>query len=879
MADLPISGLPAITVVSSSYLLAAVSESVTAQMTVKQVGDAYSSSLSGSFVPYTGATANVNLGAFDITSGDVFTSTITTTGTQPVLINGSGTENGGIAFKHATTQNIKGLNYTNINASGTTALLVNHGTGTFTNKSYLIQASGLTDDVARTYTLPDASGTIALLSDITSSGTTFPYTGSAIISGSLGVTGSVGLSYLTEGAAVWSAGGAMITARAFLAGAGTNTAALAFGGSLGCTEAYNGTSWSADGAMITGRALLAGAGTNTAALAFGGGITPTVLACTETYNGSTWSAGSALITARRALAGAGTNTAALAFGGDTSVTFTPANSTATEAFNGTSWSVGGAMITGRGSLAGAGTNTAALAFGGGTNPGILACTEAYNGTSWTAGGALITARTNLAGAGTYTAALAFGGNTPTVLACAEAYNGSTWSEGGAMITGRRSLGGAGASNTAALAFGGYAPPTVLACTETFSPLIVNCTSFNYSNTTGQISATGSLFGSASYAVSASYAPTVATFPYTGSAQITGSLGVTGSLNVSGSVSSSQDINVNGITIGKGAGAIASNTAIGNLALNSNTTGTGNIAIGSSALELNATGFANTAAGLYSLQNNTSGSFNTAYGGNSLQSNTTGSNNTAVGYGSLIGNTTGVYNTVIGRSSGAAITTGNYNTIIGKYAGTATMDNNIILADGQGNIGYKYSGSRAEITGSISQTSVTSSLIKADANGTLVAAVGGIDYTPTAYLSAYHTASLTVPVANTECTTSFSTTDFSGGGITISGSYNDKIKVTNAGVYNIQFSAQIDKTNSSNANAYFWLNQNGTSIPWTNTSVAVFGGSNEALVAAWNFYVSASANDYFQLMFGASETNVIIEANTPTVGPQIPSLILTVNRIA
>ena len=53
MADLPISGLPAITVVSDSYLLAAVSESVTAQMTVKQVGDAYSSSLS--LFPYTGS--------------------------------------------------------------------------------------------------------------------------------------------------------------------------------------------------------------------------------------------------------------------------------------------------------------------------------------------------------------------------------------------------------------------------------------------------------------------------------------------------------------------------------------------------------------------------------------------------------------------------------------------------------------------------------------------------------------------------------------------------------------------------------------------------------------------------------------------------------
>ena len=110
----------------------------------------------------------------------------------------------------------------------------------------------------------------------------------------------------------------MITNRFCLAGAGaSNTAALAFGGLFGgvscaCTETYNGTSWSAGGALSTARYALAGAGTNTAALAFGGS---TALACTETYNGTTWSAGGALIAGKRQLAGAGTNTAALAFGG------------------------------------------------------------------------------------------------------------------------------------------------------------------------------------------------------------------------------------------------------------------------------------------------------------------------------------------------------------------------------------------------------------------------------------------------------------------------------------------------------------------------------------------------------------------------------------
>jgi hypothetical protein len=67
----------------------------------------------------------------------------------------------------------------------------------------------------------------------------------------------------------------MVTARSFLSGAGTNTAALGFGGyvlfGVACTESYNGTSWTSVGSMNMGRSSLSGDGaSNTAALAFGG---------------------------------------------------------------------------------------------------------------------------------------------------------------------------------------------------------------------------------------------------------------------------------------------------------------------------------------------------------------------------------------------------------------------------------------------------------------------------------------------------------------------------------------------------------------------------------------------------------------------------------
>jgi hypothetical protein len=67
--------------------------------------------------------------------------------------------------------------------------------------------------------------------------------------------------------------------------------------------------WSSGGNMGTTRGSLGGAGTQTAALGFGGFISPGYSASTEEYNGSTWTGGGNLGTARREIAGCGTQTA------------------------------------------------------------------------------------------------------------------------------------------------------------------------------------------------------------------------------------------------------------------------------------------------------------------------------------------------------------------------------------------------------------------------------------------------------------------------------------------------------------------------------------------------------------------------------------------
>ena len=97
-------------------------------------------------------------------------------------------------------------------------------------------------------------------------------------------------------------------------------------GYTGVTEEYNGTSWSSSNSMNVAKSGPgAGAGIQTAALAYGGDNGTGILSATEEYDGTSWTSVSSLNTARTALGGDGTTAAAVAFGGRN-----PTQTTATE---------------------------------------------------------------------------------------------------------------------------------------------------------------------------------------------------------------------------------------------------------------------------------------------------------------------------------------------------------------------------------------------------------------------------------------------------------------------------------------------------------------------------------------------------------------------
>jgi hypothetical protein len=110
-----------------------------------------------------------------------------------------------------------------------------------------------------------------------------------------------------------------------------------------------------------------------------------------------------------------------------------------------------------------------------------------------------------------------------------------------------------------------------------------------------------------------------------------------------------------------------NTAFGAAALLFNTTGINNTAVGAAALSSNTTGEGNTANGAFALFSNTEGLVNTASGAAALSSNTTGSNNTAYGEEALE-NSNSNHNTAVGSSALRSNTTGSENTALGSFAG-------------------------------------------------------------------------------------------------------------------------------------------------------------------------------------------------------------------
>ena len=151
-----------------------------------------------------------------------------------------------------------------------------------------------------------------------------------------------------------------------------------------------------------------------------------------------------------------------------------------------------------------------------------------------------------------------------------------------------------------------------------------------------------------------------------------------------------------------------------------------------------------------------------------------------------------------------------------------------------------------------------------------------DIVTDSYGNFFDTTTQAIVGVNTHQAVRLNTTDLSN---QVSIANSSHIVIANSGIYNIQFSLQIDKTDVGSAYIYTWLRKNGLDIPNTATEIAVQGNSSE-IVPSRNFLVSSNANDYYELIVSATDTHVQLKAVSANgVVPAIPSAILSVVLVA
>lgn len=150
-----------------------------------------------------------------------------------------------------------------------------------------------------------------------------------------------------------------------------------------------------------------------------------------------------------------------------------------------------------------------------------------------------------------------------------------------------------------------------------------------------------------------------------------------------------------------------------------------------------------------------------------------------------------------------------------------------------------------------------------------------------YGSFYSTTTFTPAAINTAYPITFNHTYTKTDGTDLTygvyiGTPTSRIYVDITSTYNFQFSAQLHNTAGGTKRVYIWPRINGVNVANSATEVTLTGGSNEAIVAAWNFVLNLQTGDYFELVYSSSSLNISIPyvaASSPV--PAIPSVIMTV----
>jgi hypothetical protein len=144
-----------------------------------------------------------------------------------------------------------------------------------------------------------------------------------------------------------------------------------------------------------------------------------------------------------------------------------------------------------------------------------------------------------------------------------------------------------------------------------------------------------------------------------------------------------------------------------------------------------------------------------------------------------------------------------------------------------------------------------------------------------------TTSQSIVAANTPYVITMNTTDVVDG-VYIDPAHTSRVICPASGVYNFQFSLQLQSASASTKVVAIWARIDGTDVAKSATDITI-SGSNTQQVAAWNFELLLNAGQYFELVWAADNTDVSLyhsaAQTSPYVRPAIPSVIMTVSQVS
>lgn len=137
------------------------------------------------------------------------------------------------------------------------------------------------------------------------------------------------------------------------------------------------------------------------------------------------------------------------------------------------------------------------------------------------------------------------------------------------------------------------------------------------------------------------------------------------------------------------------------------------------------------------------------------------------------------------------------------------------------------------------------------------------------------------LANTPTPIVFDTLISPANGIGFDSGLRYRLKVSRDGLYAVQYSAQLDKSNGGTDTVDFWLRKNGVDVPGSGSQTTVQGTNGEVVLTV-PYLIQLAANDYIEIVFASPEPSMAVTAfpaiTTPYIRPAIPSIIVTINAL-